>query len=119
MAELRIKGLRVPDLADLFDALDLNNDGTLSADELGAFIEGAKLERVQRVKLLEEDSGIRAEMDAQIAELFKVFDEDGDGSISAEEIRRTLQAFGMSKTKAQCEELITAASGGRASDGLD
>jgi len=45
-------------------------------------------------------------MQEEIAALFDSFDENNDGSITAEEIYRTLLSFGMKRTPDQCREMI-------------
>jgi Ca2+-binding EF-hand superfamily protein len=46
-------GLSMSDYAFVFNALDVNHDGTLSLNEFGMFIEGAKLDKLQRINSLD------------------------------------------------------------------
>jgi len=50
----------------------------------------------------------------EIRTLFDSFDADGDGQITADEIYRTLQSFGIKKTIDQCSEMIRGAAGPQA-----
>ena len=62
------------------------------------------------------DPDLREGLEAEIRELFDSFDADGDGRVTAEEIRRTLQSFGRSKTIEECQEMVRSVGGG--SEGL-
>ncbi len=48
LSYLQIPGVQLSDLGMIFDAIDINNDGTLSINEFGMFIEGAKTNRLQK-----------------------------------------------------------------------
>ena len=45
-------------------------------------------------------------MEGEIAALFDSFDQNNDGSITADEISRTLLSFGMRRTPEQCLKMI-------------
>lgn len=68
------------------------------------FLEGAKRDKAGRVR--DMDPSLVREMQEEIAALFNSFDEDGDGSITADEIYRTLLSFGMKRTPDQCRDMI-------------
>lgn len=50
---MNIPGLQLSDLGLIYDAIDINNDGFLSVNEFGMFIEGAKASRMQRLQELD------------------------------------------------------------------
>lgn len=43
---LQIPGVEMRDYAVIFNAIDLNNSGSLSLHQFGLFIEGAKIEKM-------------------------------------------------------------------------
>ena len=43
---MQIPGVDMRDYAIIFNALDINNDGVLSLNEFGLFLEGAKLDQI-------------------------------------------------------------------------
>jgi Ca2+-binding EF-hand superfamily protein len=47
---IQIPGIEMRDYAIIFNALDLNNDGTLSLNEFGLFLEGAKVDKMQKMR---------------------------------------------------------------------
>ena len=51
-----IRGLNQADLGLIFDALDINHDGSLSLDEFGMFLEGAKRNRQTRIKNMDPET---------------------------------------------------------------
>ena len=104
-----IPGLVPQDLGSIFDALDVNGDGALSLMEFGLYLEGASINRAEKVKKI--DPEIQRAMKDEIKALFDSFDQDGDGQITAQEICRTLQSFGIRKTIDQCKEMIRGVSG--------
>lgn len=50
---LTIPAVDMRDYAVIFNALDINNDGSLSLNEFAMFLEGAKLDKLQRLKDLD------------------------------------------------------------------
>ena len=56
------------------------------------------------------------QMQEEILELFESFDADGDGKVTAEEIFRTLQSFGITKSLEECRAMISSVGAG--TDGL-
>lgn len=96
--------MRAQDLGGLFDALDVNGDGSLSAGELALYIEGAKLDREARRRQIGDD--LKDELGQEIERLFREFDENNDGEVSAEEIKRALQACRMDKSLKECQRMI-------------
>lgn len=109
MRELAVPGLLPQDLGLVFDSLDVNDDGALSLSEFALYLEGAQLNRAERVKRM--DPEMLRSMREEIRTLFDSFDADGDGQITADEIYRTLQSFGIKKTIDQCSEMIRSAGG--------
>jgi len=70
----------------------VNNDGVLSINEFSMFVEGAKVSKQQR--LAEIDPKIIEDLKQEIETLFKVFDRDNSGKVSAYEIMRAMEALG-------------------------
>lgn len=55
MRRLHVPGLVPADLGLVFDALDVNNDGTITLEEFGMFLEGAKRNRDARLKEMDPE----------------------------------------------------------------
>lgn len=72
------------DFAQIFEELDMNKDGSLSLSEFGMFIEGAKLDKQQRMNQI--DPQIIQEMQNDAISLFMQFDQDRDGNLNAGEL---------------------------------
>lgn len=115
MKALAVPGLLPQDLGLIFDSIDVNADQSLSVEEFRLFLQGAKLTKDERIKRL--DPSIQRQFRDEIRALFDSFDQDGDGRITADEIYRTLQSFGIKKTIEQCNQMIRAS--GSRQDFLD
>lgn len=81
---MQIPGVEMRDYAIIFTAIDINNDGKLTLNEFGLFIEGAKVEKMQRMQ--EIDRKLLDDMTREITYLFRQFDLNNDGFIEADEI---------------------------------
>lgn len=61
-------GIDMRDYAIIFTALDLNNDSLLSLNELGMFLEGAKLDQMTRIRDI--DAKLIEDMTNEVRQLF-------------------------------------------------
>lgn len=104
LSYLNIPGIQLSDLGMIFDALDINNDNSLSLNEFGMFIEGAKATRAQRLQDL--DPKIEEDMRREIQTLFSQFDANGDGFVTADEIFKSMMALGQRITIDDAAEMI-------------
>ncbi|KHN25296.1 Calmodulin-like protein 7 [Glycine soja] len=89
-------GILIPDkdLAQMIERIDLNGDGCVDMDEFGDLYESIMEERDE-----EED----------MREAFNVFDQNRDGFITVEELRRVLASLGLKQggTLDECKKMIT------------
>ena len=97
-------GIDMRDYAIIFTALDMNNDHVLSLNELGMFIEGAKLDKIQRISAI--DPKLVDEMTNEVRQLFTVFDENRDGFITADEIKKAMMAIGRNISMEEAQNII-------------
>ncbi|KAM0940658.1 putative EF-hand domain-containing protein [Dioscorea sansibarensis] len=88
-------GIDIPDpeLAAMIDKIDINGDGCVDVDEFGALYQTIMDERDE-----EED----------MREAFNVFDQNGDGFITVEELRSVLSSLGLKqgRTVEDCRRMI-------------
>jgi len=113
---------------DIFDMFDLNHDGVVGKEEFGTIVralgENPSLKDIDELfsKASGGDSSVTWDQFAssvgprlsggnftqeQIIEMFKVFDKDGDGHVSANEIRSVMAGvYGEPLTEAEIEEII-------------
>lgn len=88
-------GIFIPDndLVQMIDKIDLNRDGYVDMEEFGALYQTIMEERDE-----EED----------MREAFNVFDQNGDGFITVEELRSVLSSLGLKqgRTVEDCRRMI-------------
>eukprot|EP00090_Calanus_glacialis_P028429 TRINITY_DN4567_c1_g1_i2.p1 TRINITY_DN4567_c1_g1~~TRINITY_DN4567_c1_g1_i2.p1 ORF type:complete len:186 (-),score=56.41 TRINITY_DN4567_c1_g1_i2:79-636(-) len=82
----------VDELSAMIENVDKNSNGTIDYDE---FVE-------MMIEREEEEND-------DVAQAFKVFDRDGDGLISADEIRETMNNLGEELTEAEVKAMVTEA----------
>uniref|UniRef100_A0A0E0NKL7 EF-hand domain-containing protein n=1 Tax=Oryza rufipogon TaxID=4529 RepID=A0A0E0NKL7_ORYRU len=90
-----------------------NGDGFLSIEELSAVMEDGDSEALHAVfDEYDEDSieELRAVMEDGDSEALQAYDEDGDGVVTAEELRRAMHRLGgVDLTAEECAEIVAAA----------
>lgn len=92
LSYVQVPGVQLSDLGMIYDAIDINNDGSLSINEFGMFIEGAKTCKMQRLQDL--DPKLIDDMKKEIHTLFQQFDDDGDGYVTPDEIYKAMMSLG-------------------------
>jgi calmodulin len=120
---------RIGVLKEVFSLFDANGDGTITADKLGAVMTAlgqrpTATELREMIRLAHDDDQKDTidfldfltlmasnpkgadEQEAGIREAFKVFDKDGNGFISAADLRRVLTNLGEKITDEEVEDMV-------------
>ncbi|KAI9503594.1 calmodulin-like 3 [Coemansia spiralis] len=113
---------------EAFSLFDQDNDGYISAQELGAVMRSLnkfptereledmiaeidrdnnnKIDFAEFVTLMARHEKDDTNKEAEILEAFRVFDIDGNGKIDADELRRIMTSIGEKLTEEEVEEMI-------------
>ncbi|KAJ0034169.1 hypothetical protein Pint_25786 [Pistacia integerrima] len=90
-------GIFIPDaeLAQMIERIDVNGDGCVDIDEFGALYKSLMVEREE-----EDENDMR--------EAFNVFDQNGDGFITFDELKQVLGSLGLKqgRTAEDCKRMI-------------
>ncbi|KAJ0092869.1 hypothetical protein Patl1_26376 [Pistacia atlantica] len=90
-------GIFIPDaeLAQMIERIDVNGDGCVDIDEFGALYKSLMVEREE-----EDENDMR--------EAFNVFDQNGDGFITFDELKQVLGSLGLKqgRTAEDCKQMI-------------
>ncbi|KAL4438491.1 hypothetical protein ABPG77_000139 [Micractinium sp. CCAP 211/92] len=83
------------ELAELMERMDANRNGVVEFEEFAEAMMGAAADEEAERQLRE------------VQEVFALFDVDGSGSLSAEEVQRSLRILGVSLTAAETQLLVS------------
>ncbi|KAI8003119.1 putative calcium-binding protein CML44 [Camellia lanceoleosa] len=86
--------LNTDDLHRIFEKLDRNGDGLVSLDELQWLLERIGV-HTGLDELREDREGDNDDLESDLAKAFKVYDLNGDGYISCEELQSVLSRLGL------------------------
>ena len=93
MSDLAIPGLAMRDYEEVFNAIDMDNNMTLTLNEFCAYLEGAQKTRAQRIDDIPPE--ISDKIDQALEVLFEDFDRDSSGTIDAKEIIIAMRGLGL------------------------
>jgi len=102
---LGITGVNYKKCADIFDAIDINNDKFLSVHEFSMFIEGTTEQRDKRAHELDPET--RNELKEEIEKLFRFFDKDESRTVTSTEIFNAMKTIGHQITEQRAQEMIS------------
>jgi len=115
---------QIEEYKETFEMFDLDKDGTITADELQEVMKsmGRLFSRKEVKEMIAEvdvdDSGSiefdefllmmcrDEDSEFELLEAFKVFDKDGDGEVTANEVRDVLAKFGQKLSDAELEAMM-------------
>ncbi|EAT43328.1 AAEL005222-PA [Aedes aegypti] len=118
---------QIEELREAFSLFDTNGDGTITCSELGTVLRslGKNVSDAEVEELLKEVNVDHEGMihfpdfvammsirlrdfnsEEELKEAFRIFDRNGDGLISADELRAALQSFGEQLAEEEIEELL-------------
>jgi len=104
LSSLSIPGLFAKDYFQIFEGIDVDQNKYLSLNEFSLYLEGATKKREQRIRELPHE--MTEEIKTEIRELFKIFDEDGNGQIDRYELIKTFQGLGYEMNEQKAIDMI-------------
>mgnify|MGYP003319126910 CR=1 FL=1 len=118
---------KLEECKEVFDLFDKNKDGSISTNELGEIMKAlganpTKEELQQMLNEVDTDGSGKIEFkefldlftkrmkepdtENDLIEAFKIFDKDGNGTISVKELKNVMSTLGESLSDEECEEII-------------
>ena len=83
------------ELENMIESVDRNKNGTIDFDEF-----------LTMMNAMKEDSELTTDEEDDITQAFKVFDKDGDGLITAEEIQATMMGLGENISESEVKAMV-------------
>ena len=102
---IMLPSLTRQDLGTIFDAIDLNNDKSLSLNEFGYYLQGAKLKKEQKKAKI--DPATLNELQTEINALFMQLSA-GKNFVTGQDIFKVMQGLNQNTTMDKANEMIRA-----------